>query len=70
METETRLVRAAEAAEILGVTVNGLAILRSRQRGPRWVRMGRAIRYDLNELRAFVRRHTVTPTAEANEPAA
>ena len=65
-EGERRLLTAREAAELLGTTINQLAQERC---DPRWglpfVRLGRAIRYDLAELDRFIQERTVRPEADA-----
>jgi excisionase family DNA binding protein len=40
----------AEAAERLGVSKKGLEAMRSKGRGPRWVRVGKAVRYPVEGL--------------------
>ena len=50
-----KLIKPAEAAEILGVTVGTLAAWRSRGIGPRAYPLSpRAIRYDINEINQWI----------------
>lgn len=44
----------AEAAELLGVSERHLKTLRAEGRGPRYLRIGRSIRYALSDLTAPV----------------
>ena len=53
--TNKQLIKPAEAAEILGVTVGTLAAWRSQGVGPRCYPISpRAIRYDINELNKWI----------------
>ncbi len=51
---ELKLVDAKKAAEILGMPSNTLAYLRAMKRGPRWIKLEGRIKYDVNDLRAYV----------------
>ena len=64
-EPKRRLVRDTEAAAILGTTPGTLKQERhSPTWGLPWVRLGRAVRYDLGDLEAFIAGHRTTPEAE------
>ena len=54
------------AAEYLGVSVRTLQAWRVRGGGPRYVKIGRAVRYQRRELAAFQQSHTVSSTTEAD----
>lgn len=49
-----RLLTTTEAAAYLGFDPGTLENWRYKQRGPRWVRIGRTIRYDQADLDAWI----------------
>lgn len=53
------------AARFLGVTKRTLKQWRQDGRGPRFVKVGRSVRYRMTDLEAFVESHTFTNTTEA-----
>jgi predicted DNA-binding transcriptional regulator AlpA len=55
-----------QAAQFLGVSVRTLQAWRVRGGGPRYVKIGRAVRYQRGELISFQRAHTVSSTSEAD----
>lgn len=57
-----RLLSEREAADVLNIKPNTLAAWRCTKRveGPRYVKMGGAIRYPMAELEAFIERQLVT----------
>lgn len=57
------------AAEFLGVSVRTLQAWRVRGGGPRYVKIGRAVRYQRRELVAFQEVHTVNSTTDARQGA-
>lgn len=52
--TEITLIKPVQAAEALGVTVDWLAHLRQQNRGPRWLRVGRNVRYRPADVAAWL----------------
>ena len=48
-----------KAAEYLGLAVQTLRNWRTQSRGPAYVRAGRAIRYAMDDLRAYMERNRV-----------
>jgi predicted DNA-binding transcriptional regulator AlpA len=54
-----------QAADFLGLSVRTLQAWRVRGGGPRYVKIGRAVRYQRRELAAFQKIHTVGSTTEA-----
>lgn len=48
------LMRPVEVAKVLGVTVATLANWRTANRGPRWRRLGSIVRYDKDDVRAWI----------------
>ena len=50
---ERRLLTPAEVAAKLAVTENALAIWRYYRRGPNFFKLGRAVRYDADEIEEF-----------------
>jgi predicted DNA-binding transcriptional regulator AlpA len=65
METteSTRLIDEKEAARYLRLSVQTLRNWRAQHRPPNYVRLGRAIRYDIAELEDFIRESRVTINA-------
>lgn len=66
-ETVTTLMprfTAEEASEMLAVSPKTLEAWRRLGRGPRFVKLGRAVRYSLQDLEEFSRRRTVSNSAE------
>ena len=59
--TPPTLLRPTEAARALGLHPQTLANFRHVGKGPEYVRIGSAIRYDADGLRAFVAANTKTP---------
>ena len=55
------LLNEAEAAKFLAVSVRTLQAWRTRESGPPFVRLGRAIRYRLKDLIEWVRSKTCLP---------
>jgi predicted DNA-binding transcriptional regulator AlpA len=55
------LLNESEAAEFLAVSVRTLQAWRTRDAGPPFVRLGRAIRYRLKDLIDWVRSNTCLP---------
>jgi len=49
-----QLITDIEAAEILGLAVQTLRNWRHRGCGPNYIKLGRAVRYNTNDLRDFV----------------
>lgn len=54
-----------QAAEFLGVSVRTLQAWRVRGGGPRYIKIGRAVRYQRRELLGFQEAHTVGSTSES-----
>jgi Helix-turn-helix domain len=59
------LLRPTEAARLLAVHPQHLANLRHSGRGPEFVKLGSAVRYDADALRAYVEANTKTSTRRA-----
>lgn len=54
-----------EVAERLGLSVATLRAWRQKNRGPRYVRFGRAVRYLPGDLQSFIERSTIDTEAES-----
>lgn len=54
-----RFLKAREAAELLGTTINTLSTQRTLRSGPPYYRHGRAIRYLLSEVVQYALKHRV-----------
>lgn len=52
-----------EAADMLGISRRTLPIWRVQGRGPRFVKIGRLVRYELAELNAWIESNTHANTA-------
>ena len=71
METTTlpRLLTAAEAGEILGLTVRAMEERRRRGAGPPFVRLGATtVRYSLVTIEEYIAERTFSSTAEETAP--
>ena len=55
----------SELPEMLGTTEGTLKSWRSRGTGPKWVKLGAAVRYDVEELLDFIKRNTRVPSVRA-----
>lgn len=55
----TTLISARGTAAILGVTTATLANYRWQGRGPRFIRVGRLIRYRLDDVERWINEHTI-----------
>jgi excisionase family DNA binding protein len=58
------LLTPAEAAEFLGVSASYLAKARMNGTGPRFIKLGRSVRYRLPDLEDFLRTRSRTSTSE------
>lgn len=59
------LLRPSEAARALGLHPQTLANLRHEGRGPCFVKLGAAVRYDADALREYCAANTKTPARRA-----
>ena len=59
------LLSAADAAAVLAVSLSWLAKARLRGDGPKFVKVGRAVKYQQSSLREYVKSRTRTSTSEA-----
>ena len=50
----SRLVTERDASELLGVSVRTLQKWRLQGNGPRFVKLGHAVRYDVKDLEAYI----------------
>lgn len=65
MTDRPALLTTDQAAERLGMTRNGLDVLRHRGGGPRYVKVGRKVLYDPIDIDRWIEAHKVTPGREA-----
>lgn len=63
----TRALTEREVAELLGLSVATLRAWRHRGQGPRFLRLGRAVRYLSADLEHFVRASVVDASSEPGE---
>jgi predicted DNA-binding transcriptional regulator AlpA len=62
-----RYLNSHEAAEYLGVGHSTLSIHRMKGTGPKFIKWGMNVRYDLLELDRWMAEHAVTPAAPVTE---
>ena len=65
----TELLDEKQAAALLRVTTKGLQSWRYRGNGPRFVKVGRCVRYRLEDLQTFVLAALRTSTSDPGPPA-
>ena len=53
-----------EAAKLVGTTAAGMAQLRVRNLGPRYIKLGRAVRYRSSDLQAWIEANSHSPTRQ------
>ena len=53
-----RLLNEHETAEQLGISVNTLRTWRRQARGPRWIKLGRTVRYKPADLDQWLKANT------------
>jgi len=58
----TNMLTTHEAARLLGLSPSTLNKWRVYGRGPRFVKLGRAVRYQRTDLDAYLASHTITRT--------
>jgi len=63
MSDTTRALTEREVAELLGLSVATLRAWRHRGKGPRFLRLGRSVRYLPSDLADFVRASAVDTTS-------
>jgi predicted DNA-binding transcriptional regulator AlpA len=63
-ESQTKAVTEREVADMLGLSVATLRAWRHRGQGPRFLRLGRAVRYLPADLEDFVRASAIDAGAE------
>ncbi len=58
----SEMVNTGQAATMLGLKKNTLDIWRLRGVGPKFVKMGRTVRYRLADIEDFIQSHTIQKT--------
>ena len=61
MITNQRLITEKEAALFLSVSLRTIQNWRFRNRGPKYKKLGRLVRYSIADLSAYAEKETVTP---------
>ena len=69
-EPTSRLLKESEAAQILNLEVSTLRRWRWAGRGPRFVKLGGAVRYQLADINAFVESGRRASTSDAGPQSA
>lgn len=65
----TSLINERKAAEILGLKVTTVRRWRFSGGGPRYIKVGAAVRYDVRDIEAFIDAGRRSSTSERGEPA-
>jgi len=65
LHSNLQLVDTRRAAEMLALPEGTLKGWRSRNIGPKFVKMGRDVRYDVRDLLDFVKKNTRVPSVRA-----
>jgi len=60
MEPEIRLLNEKQVAEILGIARQTVANWRFERKGPRYHKLGRAVRYSLKDVEAFINKSRIS----------
>ena len=66
MMTENQLMPEREAAKLAGFSIAAFIKWRREGRGPRYIRVGRSIRYRLSDLLNWIEEHTVKQTSSSS----
>jgi predicted DNA-binding transcriptional regulator AlpA len=59
--TETLILTESEAARLLGISVSGLRKWRKNATGPKWIKLGRLIRYRSEHVQSWLQAHEIEP---------
>ena len=62
---ENQVVNETQAAEILGRAVQTLRNDRHLRKGPAYLKLGRSVKYRMNDLFDYMERHRIDPEAAA-----
>ncbi len=65
MAQEIVIVGEKEAASYVGLSVKTLQARRFRREEPKYIKMGRCVRYRIDDLNFFIAAHTVDPSRAA-----
>lgn len=60
-DSETLALTESEASMRIGVSISGLRKWRKNGRGPRYLKLGRLIRYRSIEIQSWLAAHTIDP---------
>lgn len=61
MSPTTQLIAPEEVAAYLGISPDTINTFRKQGRGPRYTRVGKLVRYRLEDVEEWLARHTVDP---------
>jgi len=61
-----QIVDETKVAEIMDVAVQTLRNWRFQRRGPPYIKFGRSVRYNLNDIKQYITRHQIDPEKEGN----
>ena len=60
---EKRIVGEKKAAVAMGLAVQTLRNMRHQRRGPAYLKIGRSVRYDLQDIEAYLQKRKIDPEA-------
>lgn len=63
---EDRLMNEKDVAAYLGLGLSTVQQMRGKGTGPRFIRLGRLVRYRASDLRAYIEKNTFQSTTEAD----
>jgi len=63
-DSETLALTESEASRQIGVSISGLRKWRKNGQGPRYIKLGRLIRYRSSEIQSWLAAHTVSPAEQ------
>jgi len=61
-----KLLTTKQAAEFLGLSFNTLNQWRNLKRGPRFIKIGKSVRYSTDELQGYIEQKTRESTSRRN----
>ena len=59
-----KLLSTREAAEVLSIKPNTLEIWRVQGKGPKFLKIGRSVKYRMERLKEYLNQHEVSSTSE------
>ena len=60
----SKLIPDTQASKILGIAVQTLRNWRQEGKGPAYLKIGRSVKYSIDDLKRFLEAHKINPTGE------